>query len=159
MRAFLSSIYLSTYLLCHRELQLQHYTSAKGERDASTEGIVSPWRRFVCLAWKARRCSGRARRLRAAEQANVLKGWIVDGAADDGGVFASPVPIQALHALSTFAEQCGAAFASVGEGARVATASEWAAQERSIAELAIILQGVNFLDMPSARLCSIYLSI
>ena len=57
---------------------------------------------------------------------------------------------QALLALSVFAEQCGAAFAGGGEAARVATASAWAAQERSIAELGEILQGVHFLDMPNA---------
>ena len=90
-------------------------------------------------------------RVAAAEQSTLLKDWIDDGAADDGGAFPTLVPAQALRALSAFAEQCVAAFASGGEVARDAAASEWAAQERPFAELACLLSGVHFLDMPHAR--------
>ena len=84
--------------------------------------------------------------------ATALKDWI-DSAADDGGAFATPVPAQALGALAYFAEQCATAAASGGEAARDAAASAWAAEkERSPAELAQLLHGAHFLEMPNARL-------
>ena len=89
-------------------------------------------------------------RAAAAEQATLLKNWIDDGAADDGGAFPTPISAQALRALAAFAEQCGAAFASGGEAARDAAASAWAAEERSLAELVQLLRGVHFLEMPNA---------
>ena len=91
-------------------------------------------------------------RAAAAEQATALKDWI-DSAADDGGAFATPVPAQALRALAAFAEQCATAAASGGDAARDAAASAWAAEkERSPAELAQLLHGAHFLEMPNARL-------
>ena len=91
-------------------------------------------------------------RAAAAEQATALNDWI-ESAADDGGAFATPVPGQALHALAAFAEQCASAAASGGEAAREAAASVWAAEkERSPAELAQLLHGTHFLEMPNARL-------
>ena len=86
-------------------------------------------------------------RAAAAEQATALKDWI-ESAADDGGAFATPVPAQALHALAAFAEQCTTAAASDGDAVR----SKWAADERSPAELAQLLHGTHFLEMPKARL-------
>ncbi len=89
----------------------------------------------------------------AAEQAIALKDWIDD--TGGGGVFKGTkdagVSAPALRGLSAFSEQCGAAFASGGEAAHDAAASAWAAEERSLAELAQLLHGVNFLEMPSAR--------
>ena len=82
-------------------------------------------------------------RAAAAEQATALKDWI-ESAADDGGAFATPVPAQALHALAAFAEQCTTAAASDGDAVR----SKWAADERSPAELAQLLHGAHFLEMP-----------
>ena len=91
-------------------------------------------------------------RTAAAEQATALKDWI-ESAADDGGAFATPVPNQALSALATFAKQCTqceAVAASRGDAARDTTASAWAAEQRSVAELAQLLHGAHFLEMPNA---------
>ena len=43
-------------------------------------------------------------RAAAAEQATALNDWI-ESAADDGGAFATPVPAQALRALSAAARR------------------------------------------------------
>ena len=89
----------------------------------------------------------------AAEQAIALKDWIDD--TGGGGVFKGTkdagVSAPALRGLAAFSEQCGAAFASECDAARDAAASAWAAEGRSLAELAPLLHGVNFLEMPSAR--------
>ena len=78
-------------------------------------------------------------RAAAAQQAATLKYWIDDGSADDGCAFdtrtpevaGSGVPAQTLRALAAFSVQCDAA------------ASAWAAEDRSLAELAQIPYGLT----------------
>ena len=90
-------------------------------------------------------------RAAAAQQAATLKYWIDDGSADDGCAFdtrtpevaGSGVPAQTLRALAAFSVQCDAAAVSGGQATRDAAASAWAAEDRSLAELAQIPHGLT----------------